>query len=121
MKRIHRDVDEALLGSRYHLKPTDVRTRAVFIVEGQYGENAHVHSLWAVKRDRTEKFQKLFDNKIGGTNIFEGICPGGSTDLQAISDWERTATYLAKGICRNDEPERLFFSSQFFSLSQEKD
>ena len=120
MKRVHRDVDEALLGSRYHLKPPEVRTRAVFIVEGLYGENAHVHSLWAVRGDRTASFEALFNNEIGSTNIFEDLCPGGSSDLQLIADWERTATYLSKGICRNDDPDRLFFSRQFFNSTQER-
>jgi hypothetical protein len=116
MADVHGRVDEAFLGCRYHKKPCELRTRAVFIVEGEYGLNAHVHSLWAIAESRTERFEALFSGATGADNLFKHLCAGGSTDIQINQKPDRTATYISKNICRNDDSDRIFFSEDFLKV-----
>lgn len=112
LRLIHGMVDQRLLGPRYHRKPKDQRTLAVFAYEGLgAGGHLHAHSLWRVRREHVWPFCRLFTGNRGGA--WNDIVPSGSYALAVNSDPAASAGYLLKGQHMGSEPYEVVWSHEF--------
>jgi len=113
LKLAHGIVDEELLGQRYHNKPRDQRTLAVFVFEGLGpGGHLHAHSLWRIrKREHLIPFARLFPGQRGG--FWNDIVPSGSYDLDLIDDPDVFVGYALKGQHPSSDDQEIIWSRDF--------
>lgn len=114
--RFHRDVDQALLGSRFN-RPAKrhLRSMAVGVIEG-LPVTGHIHAFFRVPRSQWEQFERLFqpltaDPTIKPTRVnpWEARIVGGSSEVARISDAEGWAKYCSKEIEDSNWGDRIRF------------
>jgi hypothetical protein len=111
LARLHRRVDHELLGGRYHRKPVEVRTLAVFVFE-QIKTHIHVHSLWRIQsRQHLIPFARLFPKERGG--VWNNIVPSGSYKLAINDDPVNSILYALKDQHPNSDAGEIVWSRDF--------
>ena len=114
--RFHRDVDQALLGSRYH-RPAKrhLRTEAVGIIEG-LPFTGHIHAAFRVAPGRWADFERLFQPlsskitvKASRANPWVARITGGTTVVERITDARGWLSYSTKGFGDIDAADRIIF------------
>lgn len=114
LKLLMREVDQRLLGSRFHKVPSRYRTQAMFAFEGYGHDHTHVHSLWKAPAGKWFALGKMFPRKRGG--IWNAIVESGSYDVEACS-WHGSnpeiTGYILKQQHRFSEPALMVWADDF--------
>lgn len=114
--RFHRDVDQFLIGPRYH-KPSKrhLRTEAVGIVEG-LPHVGHIHAVFRVPADRWADFESLFRPLTGDITVnpkwlnpWAWRIAGGTTCVERLTDAEGWLSYSTKHLTDMDAADRIMF------------
>ncbi len=112
--RFHRDVDQFLIGPRYH-KPSKrhLRTEAVGIVEG-LPHAGHIHSVFRVPPDRWADFESLFRPLTADITVNpKWLNPwvwrivGGTTRVERLTDTEGWLSYSTKHCTDMNAADRI--------------
>lgn len=114
--RFHRDVDQALLGGRYH-RPSrrHLRTEAVGIIEG-LPVAGHIHAVFRVSSDRWTDFEALFrpltfDMTVNPKrlNPWAARVIGGTSVVERMDDVRGWLSYSTKSFSNCDSADRIVF------------
>ena len=108
---LHARVDEHFYGRRFHRRPLDQRTLAVFAFE-KIETNLHVHSLWRVpSADKLLPFHRLFPKTRGG--VWNDVVPSGTYVLSIINDHHTASGYVLKDQHMNSDDHLMVWSDEF--------
>lgn len=115
LRRLHRRVDEELLGRHFYKLPADARSLAMFAFEGDR-KSVHVHAMWRVPptplgTNRLLRFHGMFPDERGG--IWNQIVPTGSYKLRVINDYATAANYVLKEQHMNSDDQTIIWSTDF--------
>ena len=115
LRRLHRRVDEELLGRRFYKLPSEARSLALFAFEGDR-RSVHAHAMWRVPptppgTNRLLRFHRMFPGERGG--VWNDIVPPGSYTLRIIDDHATAASYVLKEQHMNSEDRRTVWSTEF--------
>ena len=115
LRRLHRRVDEHLLGRHFFKLSSEARSFALFAFEGERA-SVHTHALWRVPptplgTNRLLRFHKLFPQERGG--VWNEIVPSGSYKLRIISDFGDAARYVLKEQHLGSDDDTLLWSTDF--------
>ena len=114
--RFHRDVDQFLIGPRYH-EPSkrDRRTEAVGIIEG-LPHVGHIHAVFRVPTDRWDDFEGLFRPMTADitvnpkwVNPWAHQIVGGTSVAERLDDAEGWLSYSTKYFTDIDAADRIIF------------
>ena len=114
--RFHRDVDQFLLGSRYH-KPSKrhLRTEAVGVMEGMPFVG-HIHAMFRVSPERWTDFEGLFrplatDMAVNPKwlNPWAARINGGTSAVERLHDADGWFSYATKHFADIDASDRVMF------------
>lgn len=115
LRRLNMIWDRKLLGRTYN--KSDIRTPAMYFVEGQPYVDMHVHILLRLPESHWEKFEALFpENQKKG--VWKRIAPKGTYNLQRNNTaWDAAAYCTKDNHIWSDDVRRLFLSDDLISSS----
>ncbi|WP_367347808.1 hypothetical protein [Sphingobium yanoikuyae] len=114
--RFHRDVDQFLIGPRYH-KPSKrhLRTEAIGIMEG-LPLTGHIHAAFRLPADRWNDFEGLFRPLNGDVTVnpkwvnpWAWRIAGGTSHVERITDSDGWMSYSTKYFNEDDVTDRIIF------------
>ena len=114
--RFHRDVDQFLIGPRYHkLSKRHLRTEAVGIMEG-LPLVGHIHAAFRVPPERWIDFEGLFRPLTADTTVnpkwlnpWAARIVGGTSLAERITDAEGWLSYSTKSFADINAPDHIMF------------
>lgn len=110
VRKLFRNVDRRLLGTRFHKQPIELRTNGVFAFE-HLESNLHAHGLIKVGQARGDSFFELFPGERG--EIWSAIWPSGTYEIKAAHDPAGFAHYFLKEQGPWSESETMLWLDEF--------
>lgn len=114
LRRFHRRVDKAILGSRCEHYPKASRSRALFVIEGVEEGHSHVHSYWRFPHGKLLAFNRLFPGQRGG--LWNKLIRRGTYKVAMVSPTCRNdefTGYLLKRQHEHSDAEDIIWSDEF--------
>jgi hypothetical protein len=114
LRYLHGVVDSARLGSRFHKKPLEIRSKAVFIIEKEE-KSTHSHSFWYVERE-VGKFESLFSSK--RPEFWKKVAKKCEIDLQPYDPSRGAVKYSLKEFFLETPAENIILTSEFLQKTK---